>query len=60
MSEPREPVYCENGQCRVETFRSTSTGGRNCPGCGQMGRTKGTEESPVLDSEQVDETDPTS
>lgn len=40
-------VYCENYECKVETFTITvdeaAAGLRNCPGCGQMGRTKGRE-----------------
>lgn len=39
--------YCENGECRVETFNEGEVALRgaeevsNCPGCGRFGRKKG-------------------
>jgi hypothetical protein len=40
-----EIAFCENGECRVETYRMVKDSqdvetDENCPGCGRFGRLK--------------------
>jgi hypothetical protein len=46
QTKPIELMYCENAECRVETYntkpnKNTNQPVENCPDCGQFGRKKG-------------------